>query len=118
MQGMFGEMREMRGEIREMRVEMRADRQRTDEDRRRSDERFEAMMNEFRADSARREAATQQAFKEVRAVGLVIVKTLNRNTRILEHVATTLDSHGRILQRIERKLGARGNGRPGRDNGR
>ena len=116
-------------ELRDLRVEMRADRQRADEDRRRadeerrqanedrrqadedrrreiarSDERFEQMMREFREDSARREAATQRAFKDIHAVGLSIVKTLNQHTRILE--------------RIERKLGGRGNGRPGPGNGR
>jgi len=37
------------------------------------------------------------------------VKTLNRHTRILEH-------HSGLLDRIDRKLGARGNGAPG--NGR
>jgi len=116
------------GELRDLRVEMRADRRRADEearedrrqahedrrqaheDRRRADEerrqsalRFERMMREFRQDSARREAATQRAFRDVRAVGLSIVKTLNRHTRILE--------------RIDRKLGAWGNGRNGQDNG-
>jgi hypothetical protein len=73
------------------------------EDRERSDARFEGMMREFRQDSIRREAATQRAFKDIRTVGLAIVKTLNHHTRILE--------------RIERKLGGRGNGRPGQDNG-
>jgi hypothetical protein len=118
MRDLHREMRDMRGEMRDMRGEMRADRQRSDEERRRSDDRFEAMMREFRADSARREAATQKAFKDVRSVGLAIVKNLTRNTRILEHVSRTLDSHGRILERIDRKLGARGNGLPGRDDGR
>jgi hypothetical protein len=74
------------------------------------------MLLEFRRDSARREAATQKvlegtqkvlggtqtAFRDLRVVGLSIVKTLNRHTRLLE--------------RIDRKLGARGNGRP--ENGR
>jgi hypothetical protein len=112
------ELRDMRAEMREMRIEMRADRRRSDEERRRSDERFEGMMREFRADSARREAATQKAFKDVRTVGLSIVKTLNRHTRILEHAGQTLEHHGRILERIDRKLGARGNGRPGQGHGR
>jgi hypothetical protein len=102
-------------ELRDLRLEMRADRQRADEDRRqadeerrqerlRSDERFEHLMRDFQQDSARREAVTQKAFNDVRAVGLSIAKTLNRHTRILE--------------RIEGKLGARGNGRPGQGNGR
>ena len=108
-------------ELRDLRVEMRADRQRSDAERRRadaerrqadaawreerqqSDARFEHMMREFRQDSARRDAATQKAFKDIRTVGLSIVKTLNHHTRILE--------------RIERKLSARGNGRPGQRNG-
>ena len=118
MRDMHVEMREMRVEMRDIRLEMRADRRRSDEERRRSDGRFAGMMREFRADSARREAVTQKAFKEVRTVGRAIVKTLNRHTRILEHVSHSLDTHGRILQRIDRKLGARGNGLPGRDNGR
>jgi predicted HD phosphohydrolase len=69
-----------------------------------SDERFQQVMRDFRQDSARREAATQKAFKDIRMVGLSIVRTLNHHTR--------------ILQRIERTLGARGHGRPGQDNGR
>jgi Skp family chaperone for outer membrane proteins len=76
-----------------------ADRRAAEADRRRADARFQRLLREFREDSARREAATQraltgiqQAFKDVRAVGLSIVKTLNRHTRILE--------------RIDRKLGA------------
>jgi hypothetical protein len=88
-------------ELRDMRVEMRADRQR-------SDERFERMMREFREDSARRDVAIQKALKDLRTdmrtVGLAIVKTLNRHTHLLE--------------RIDRKLGARANGRPGQGNGR
>jgi hypothetical protein len=116
-------------ELRDLRLEMRADRQRADEDRRRadedrrradeerqqerlrSDERFEQLLRGFQQDAARREAMTQKAFKDVRTVGLSIVKTLNRHTHILEH-------HARILERIDRKLGARGNGRPGQGNGR
>jgi hypothetical protein len=69
-----------------------------------SNERFQELLREFREDSARREAATQKAFKDIRTVGLSIVKTLNHHTRILE--------------RIERKLGARDNGRRGHGNGR
>ena len=84
---------------------MQADQRRFEADRRRSDERFEQLVREFREDSARREAATQQVFKDLRAVGLSIVKTLNRHTRILEH-------HSGLLERIDRKLGApRQNGR-------
>jgi hypothetical protein len=107
-------------EIRELRREMRDDRRRSDArweadrrqaeadrrhaeaERRRSDERFEALLHEFRQDSARRVAAAQRAFKDIHAVGFSIVKTLNRHTRLLE--------------RIDRKLGGRNNGRP--DNGR
>lgn len=106
----------------EFRAEMRADRKRADEDRkkadeerRRSDERFERMIREFREDSARREAATQKAFREIRTVGLAIVKTLNRHTKILEHIS---EHHGRLLERIDRKLGARDDGRPDQSNGR
>jgi len=91
------ELRDMRVEMREMRVEMRVD-------RRRSDERFERMMSDFREDSVRRDATIIKAFKDVRTVGLSIVKTLN--------------SHTRILNRIDHKLGARGNGSPGGDDGR
>jgi hypothetical protein len=72
-------------------------------EQRRSDERFETMMREFREDSARREAATQRAFRDIRTVGLSIVKTLNHHTRLLE--------------RIDHKLGAWGTGRPGPGNG-
>jgi hypothetical protein len=81
------------------------------QERARSDERFAQVMREFREDSARREAATQQTFgeiqtgfRDIRAVGLAIVKTLNRHTRILE--------------KIERHLGARNDGRPGDGNNR
>jgi hypothetical protein len=81
------------------------------QERARSDEHFAQVMREFRQDSARREAATQQAsgeiqtgFRDIRAVGLSIVKTLNRHTRILE--------------KIERHLGARNDGRPGDGNNR
>ena len=120
-------------ELRDLRLEMRADRERSDGERRqadeerrqadekwqkdrlradaelreerlRSDERFQQLLREFHADSARREAVTQKAFKDIRTVGLSIVKTLNHHTRILE--------------RIERKLGGRWNGRRGPENGR
>jgi hypothetical protein len=113
-------------ELRDLRLEMRADRQRADEDRRRADEerrherrqsgeRFEKAMRESRewVDKAMRESRkrfdkamreTQRAFRDVRTVGLSIVKTLNRHTRILE--------------RIERRLGGPGRWRPGEGNGR
>ena len=110
-------------ELRDLRVEMRADRQRSDEEwrrewheeRTRSDERFGQLMSEMklefrelREESARRDAAMQKAFtgafKQVHTVGLAIVKTLTRHTQILE--------------RIDRRLAAPGNGRRGRDNGR
>ena len=93
-------------------------------DRRHSEDRFVQLLREFRQefrqDGARRDAAfqkallgvqqalggvqqalggvqqalggVQQAFKDVRSVGLSIVKTLNHHTRLLE--------------RIDRKLGA------------
>ena len=120
-------------ELRDLRLEMRADRERSDGERRqadeqrrqadekwrkdrlradaelreerlRSDERFQQLLREFHADSVRREAVTQKAFKDIRTVGLSIVKTLNHHTR--------------ILGRIERKLGGRWNGRRGPENGR
>jgi hypothetical protein len=120
-------------ELRDLRVEMRADRRQfaqeaardrrqaaedrrqAGEDRRRSDARFEQLLQAFRDDSARREATTQKMFKDIRTVGLAIVKTLNRHTRLLEHIS---EHHGRLLERIDRKLGARDNGRPGPGNGR
>jgi hypothetical protein len=104
MHDMHGEMRAMRVEMRAMGGEMRAMRIEAREDRRRSDERFERVLREFREDSVRRDAAFQKAFRDVRTVGLSIVKTLNRHTH--------------ILTRIDRKLGARGNGSPGPGNGR
>lgn len=125
--------REMRAERRQDREELRRadeERRRADEDRqKRSDVRFERLMRELHADteriaresredSVRRDAATQkafagiqQAFKDIHVVGLSIVKTLNRHGRYLEH-------HGRLLERIDRKLGVRGNGRSGPENGR
>lgn len=79
----------------------------------------------FQQDSARREAATQKAFKQIRGVGLAIVKTLDRHTRILEHHSRIVDHQTRILEhntkileRMDRKLGVRDNGRPGPGNGR
>jgi hypothetical protein len=80
------------GEIRDLRVEIRDLRQDFLEERRRSDARFERM------------------FKQIHTVGLAIVKTLNRHTRILEH-------NSRILGRIDRRFGTWDNGRPG-PNGR
>jgi hypothetical protein len=100
----LSELRDIRVEMRDMRVEMREDRRRSDEERRRSDERFERMMRAFREDSLRRHVEVVKAFKDVRTVGLSIVKTLNRHTQ--------------ILTRIDRRLGARGNGSPGPGNGR
>ena len=86
-------------ELRDLRIELR-------DDRRRSDQRFEQVMRDSRDDSARRERlyldTTQTMFREIRSVGLSIVKTLNR--------------HSRLLESIDRKLGVRGNG--GRGNGR
>jgi len=102
-------------ELRDLRVEMRADRQedrrRAEEDRRRSDERFERMFKEFRQDSARRDAVNRKFTgdligdlrRDFRSVGLSIVKTLNYQSRLLE--------------RIDRNLGARRNGPPRPGNG-
>ena len=83
-------------ELRDLRVEMRAD-------RRQSDDRFERLMRELHEDSAKREAVTHRAFKDIHALGLVIVIALKR--------------HERFLERIDGKLGLRGNGRPGPENG-
>jgi DNA anti-recombination protein RmuC len=95
-----------------------ADRCQAEADRRRSDERFEGLLLDFRQDSARREAAmqkileaTQAAFRDLRTVGQSIVKTLNRHTKILER-------HTGLLEGIDRKLGARSNGRRGHGRGR
>jgi hypothetical protein len=101
-------------ELRDLHLEMRADRQQDREERReerrQSDERFERLIRELHEDTRRRDAAMQRAFKDIHTVGVAIVKTLNGNTRILK-------SHTRILERIDRKLGVRGNGGPGRQNG-
>ncbi len=91
------ELRDLRREMRDDRRHTEADRRQAEADRRRSDERFEQLLK-------RHEAVTQSAFRDIRTVGLAIVKTLNRHTLILE--------------RIDRKLGVRGNGGPGRGNGR
>jgi hypothetical protein len=100
------ELRDLRRDMRDDRRQADADRRQAVADRRRSDERFEQLIRGFREDSARRDAAmskallaTQKAFGDVRSVGLSIVKTLNRHTRLLE--------------RIDRNLGMRGNGGPG-----
>ncbi len=103
------EIRALRHEAREDRrqadASAAADRRQAEADRRqaetnrrqaeaarvKSDERFTQLIREFREDSARREATTQKAFRDIRTVT-------------------------RILERIDRKLGARGNGRP--ENGR
>ena len=113
--------REILKELRDLRVEMRADRREAAEDRRQyaeaqaryaeerrqADRRFEQLLSDFRQDSIRREAETRKMFKELRAdirsVGMAIVTTLNRHTR--------------LLVGIDRKLGARNNGR-GPGNGR
>jgi hypothetical protein len=140
----LGELRDLRVEMRadrqrsdEERRRADEERQRSDEERRRADEerrradeawrldrlradeqlrqerlesrqRFEDTLREFREDSIQRTAemrkAFTDAFKQVHTVGLAIVKTLNRHTQILE--------------RIDRRLAAPGNGRRGRDNGR
>ena len=123
-------IRLMLGELRDLRVEMRADRQRADEERRQerrqsderferamresrerfervmrdSEERFEHSMGESRERFERAMRETQRAFRDIRTVGLSIVKTLNHHTR--------------ILQRIEKRLGGRGRWRPGPSNGR
>ena len=98
-------------ELRDMRFELRADRRRSDEERRQADEERRRADEERRQERVRSDARfekvmreTQQAFKDVRSVGLSIVKTLNHHTRILE--------------RIERRLGAHARWRPGHGNGR
>jgi len=76
------------------------------EERQRSDERFERALREFREESKAQAVAMRESWtelrREFRTIGLSIVKTLNRHTRLLEG--------------IDRKLGARRNGGPG--NGR
>ena len=76
------------------------------------------MFQEFRDDSARRDATILGMFKQIHTVGLAIVKTLNRHTRILERNTRILENSARILERMDRKLGARDNGRPGPNGGR
>ena len=95
-------------ELRDLRREMRADRVVAGADRRRSDERFAQVMHDFHDDATQQEAryleTTKTMFREIHTVGLAIVKTLNR--------------HSRLLTSIDHKLGARGNGRPGPNGGR
>jgi hypothetical protein len=140
----LGELRDLRVEMRADRQRSDEERRRADEERRQADDRLRqdraaaderlrqdraaaderlrqerlesnqfllemrGEFREFRADSIRREAAMQKAFtdafKQVHTVGLAIVRTLNRHTQILE--------------RIDRRLSAPGNGRRGRDDGR
>ncbi len=88
-------------ELRDLRVEMRADRAHANEEKRHSDERFARVMRDLHGaleDVHEALGDIHRAFKDIRTVGLSIVKTLNHHTRILE--------------RIDRKLTARGNGRP------
>ena len=122
----LGELRDLRREAladrreaRDERREGRAERQQAEADmrewrqeRQRSDEHFERLLHDFSEDSGRREALTQAAFRDIRSVGLSIVKTLNRHTRILEEIMRTLGQHTRILQGIDRKLSARDDGGP------
>ena len=71
---------------------------------RRRDEEWRRETRGFHEEMVRRDAAFVKAFREIRTVGLAIVKTLNRHTKILE--------------RIDRRLAGPGNnGRRGR-NGR
>jgi hypothetical protein len=101
-----------RREWRQSQAEWRQSEAEWREERRRSDERFDRLIQDFEEDSRRREAVTQKAFGEIRAVGLSIVKTLNRHTKILEEIARTLGLHTRLLRGIDRKLGARDDGGP------
>ena len=75
-----------------------------DRDRQQSDQRIEQAIREFREDSIRREVVTQKALRDIRVVGLSIVKTLNLHTR--------------LLQGIDSKLGALGPWRPSSGDGR
>ena len=70
----------------------------------RSDERFQQALREFREESIRQTAETRKMFKDIRVVGLSIVKTLNLHTQ--------------LLRGIDRKLGALGPWRPSSGNGR
>src|SRR5262245_7100279 len=102
------------GELRDLRAELRTDRERSDAERRRADEAWRE--DRRRADETLRlereqsEARFQQVMREnreqceaVHAVGLAIVRTLNRHTR--------------ILLRIDRRLGGPDEGARG-GNGR
>src|SRR5712691_6296944 len=101
-------------ELRDLRVEMLAEarweRERkqsealTRQVMQRSDERFQQALREFREDSVRQAAETRKMFKDIRVVGLSIVKTLNLHTQ--------------LLRGIDRKLGALGPWRPSAGNGR
>ena len=90
-------------EIRDVRRELRDERRECRDERRASDERFERLIKEFSADSVNREERTQRMFldlrSDIRSVGLAIVRGLNQQKA--------------ILQRIDRSLGARRNGRSG-----
>jgi hypothetical protein len=100
LQRIFEEIRELRRELRDDRRHAdsaaAADRRQAAEATGRSDERFDRQLREFREDSRRNAAETQKAWRDLRTVGLSIVKTLNRHTRLLES--------------IDRKLGGRRNG--------
>jgi hypothetical protein len=105
-------------EIRDLRLEMRTDRQQdweerrqTETERRRADEEWRQERRQSDERFAHREAATQTVLENIHTVGLAIVRNLTRQTRVLEQ-------HGRILERIDRKLDPRWNGRRGRGNGR
>jgi len=52
----------------------------------RSDARFQQALREFRQDSARQAADTRKMFKDIRVVGLSIVKTLNLHTQLLRGI--------------------------------
>jgi hypothetical protein len=70
----------------------------------RSDERFQQALHEFRKDSVRQGEETRKMVKDIRVVGLSIVKTLNLHTQ--------------LLRGVDRKLGALGPWRPSSGNGR
>jgi hypothetical protein len=93
-------------ELRDLRVETRADRRQAEAERRAD---LRLSEERFREDAARRDALLQTAFKDIHTVGLAIVRTLDDHSRILRH-------HSRILESMDRKLGARRKGGPG--NGR
>ena len=70
---------------------------------RRSDGRFQQALREFREESIRQAAETRKMFKDIRVVGMSIVKTLNLHTQ--------------LLRGIDRKLGALGPWRPSSGDG-